>query len=120
MKLDADVCYEALRTHDARFDGAFYVGVASTGIYCRPVCPAKTPRRENCTFYPSAAAAERAGYHPCLRCRPELAPGNARIDSASRLAAAAANRIEDGELTTKSLAELAAEIGITDRHLRRV
>jgi AraC family transcriptional regulator of adaptative response / DNA-3-methyladenine glycosylase II len=120
MKLDTDICYQALLAHDVRFDGVFYVGVATTGIYCRTVCPAKTPKQENCTFYPSAAAAERAGYRPCLRCRPELAPGNARIDSAGRLAAAAANRIEDGELTEKSMAELAADIGITDRHLRRV
>jgi AraC family transcriptional regulator, regulatory protein of adaptative response / DNA-3-methyladenine glycosylase II len=120
MELNPDNCYQALLAHDVRFDGVFYVGVATTGIYCRTVCPARTPRRDNCTFYPSAAAAERAGYRPCLRCRPELAPGNARIDSVTRLAAAAANRIEDGELTTKSLAALATEIGITDRHLRRV
>lgn len=120
MELDGDSCYQALLAHDPRFDGVFYVGVATTRIYCRTVCPAKTPRRENCTFHPSAAAAEQDGYRPCLRCRPELAPGNARIDSVRRLAAAAANRIEDGELTTKSVAELAAEIGITDRHLRRV
>jgi AraC family transcriptional regulator of adaptative response / DNA-3-methyladenine glycosylase II len=120
MELNDDICYQALLAHDTRFDGLFYVGVATTGIYCRTVCPARTPRRDNCTFYPSAAAAERAGYRPCLRCRPELAPGNARIDSAGRLAAAAANRIEDGELTAKSMAELAAEIGISDRHLRRV
>jgi len=120
MKLDAEVCYQALLTRDARFDGAFFVGVATTRIYCRPVCPAKTPRRENCTFYPSAAAAERAGYRPCLRCRPELAPGNAQIDAVSRLAAAAASRIEDGALTEGSVGELAAELGVSDRHLRRV
>ena len=120
MKLDTEICYEALLAHDVRFDGVFYVGVATTGIYCRTVCPARKPNRENCTFYPSAAAAERAGYRPCLRCRPELAPGNARIDSAGRLAAVAASRIEDGELTVRSLPELAATIGITDRHLRRV
>ncbi len=117
---DADACYRALQTHDARFDGVFFVGVASTGIYCRVVCPAKTPRRENCTFYPSAAAAERAGYRPCLRCRPELAPGNARVDAAGRLAAAAAGRIEEGALTGQSVEELAAELGVSDRHLRRV
>jgi AraC family transcriptional regulator of adaptative response / DNA-3-methyladenine glycosylase II len=120
MELNDDLCYQALLAHDTRFDGVFYVGVATTGIYCRPVCPARTPHRENCHFYPSAAAAERAGCRPCLRCRPELAPGNARIDSAGRLAALAANRIEDGDLTEKSVEELAAEIGISDRHLRRV
>jgi AraC family transcriptional regulator of adaptative response / DNA-3-methyladenine glycosylase II len=120
MNLDAEICYQALLSHDARFDGAFFVGVATTGIYCRTVCPARTPRRESCTFHPSAAAAERAGYRPCLRCRPELAPGNARIDAISRLAAAAASRIEDGALTERSVAELAAEMGVSDRHLRRV
>lgn len=115
-----EICYQALLTHDARFDGVFYVGVATTGIYCRTVCTAKTPKRTSCTFYPSAAAAEMAGFRPCLRCRPELAPGNARIDSISRLAAAIANRIEDGALTEKSVRELAEEMGISDRHLRRV
>src|SRR5947208_1438047 len=105
--LDADACYQALLTHDARFDGKFYVGVSSTGIYCRVVCPARTPRQANCTFYISAAAAERAGYRPCLRCRPELAPGNARVDSVGRLAAQAASRIEDGTLAEKSVEELA-------------
>ena len=120
MTLDPDHCYQALLTHDARFDGAFFVGVATTGIYCRTVCTAKTPRRENCAFYPSAAAAERAGFRPCLRCRPELAPGNARIDALSRLAADAAGRIEDGALTEGSVADLAGEMGVSDRHLRRV
>jgi AraC family transcriptional regulator of adaptative response / DNA-3-methyladenine glycosylase II len=120
MTLSDDSCYEAVVTHDARFDGAFFVGVSTTGIYCRTVCPAKTPRRDRCTFYPSAAAAEQAGYRPCLRCRPELAPGNARIDSASRLAAAVLSRIEDGALTNQSVEDLAAEMGISDRHLRRV
>jgi AraC family transcriptional regulator of adaptative response / DNA-3-methyladenine glycosylase II len=120
MILEADICYQAVLTHDTRFDGAFFVGVSTTGIYCRTVCPAKRPRRESCTFYPSAAAAEQAGFRPCLRCRPELAPGNARIDAVSRLAAAAFNRIEDGTLTEMSVEELAAEMGISDRHLRRV
>lgn len=120
MNLDANSCYQALLTHDARFDGAFYVGVATTRIYCRTVCPAKTPRPENCTFYPSAAAAERAGFRPCLRCRPELAPGNARMDSISRLAASVAGRIEDGALTEDSVTGLASELGVSERHLRRV
>ena len=74
VKLDPDICYQALLTREARFDGRFFVGVATTGIYCRPVCPVKTPRRKNCSFFPSAAAAESAGFRPCLRCRPELAP----------------------------------------------
>jgi AraC family transcriptional regulator of adaptative response / DNA-3-methyladenine glycosylase II len=120
MKLDPDVCYQAVLARDIRFDGVFFVGVASTGIYCRTVCTARMPRRENCSFFPSAAAAEQAGFRPCLLCRPELAPGNARIDAAGRWAAAALSRIEDGSLAERSLQELSEEMGISDRHLRRV
>ena len=103
--LTDDQHYQALLSRDRRFDGVFFVGVASTGIYCRTVCTAKPPQRKNCTFYPSAAAAERAGYRPCLRCRPELAPGQAKIDAIGRLAAAAAGQIENGVLTERSVAE---------------
>jgi AraC family transcriptional regulator of adaptative response / DNA-3-methyladenine glycosylase II len=120
MKLDQDHCYQALLARDSRFDGSFYVGVQTTGIYCRTVCTARTPKRENCNFYPSAAAAEGAGFRPCLRCRPELAPGNARVDSTARLAATAAGRIEDGALTESGVDSLAEELGVTARHLRRV
>jgi AraC family transcriptional regulator of adaptative response / DNA-3-methyladenine glycosylase II len=120
MFLEPDQCYRALRTHDARFDGRFFVGVGSTGIYCRPVCTAKTPLRRNCSFFPSAAAAEARGFRPCLRCRPELAPGYATVDANRRLAQAAAGLIEDGRLEDASLAELAGTLGVTDRHLRRV
>lgn len=120
MEFDSDTCYHALLAHDARFDGAFFVGVSSTGIYCRTVCTAKTPKPENCAFYPSAAAAEKAGLRPCLRCRPELAPGNARIDAVSRLAGAALGRIEDGALTEGGVTGLADALGVSDRHLRRV
>jgi AraC family transcriptional regulator of adaptative response / DNA-3-methyladenine glycosylase II len=119
MTLDAQTCYRALRARDARFDGRFYVAVSSTRIYCRPVCTVKPPRRENCRFYPSAAAAESGGYRPCLRCRPELAPGNASIDATSRLAQAAASLIEDRALDEEGLDAVAARLGITDRHLRR-
>lgn len=120
METNFDSYYQAVLTHDVRFDGAFFVGVSTTGVYCRTVCTAKTPRQQNCTFFPSAAAAEKAGYRPCLRCRPELAPGNARIDAVNRLAASIANRIEDGELVEKRVDELATEFGISERHLRRV
>ncbi|HEV2471977.1 MAG TPA: DNA-3-methyladenine glycosylase 2 [Chthonomonadales bacterium] len=120
MNLDEDVCYEALRAHDARFDGLFYVGVTSTGIYCRPVCTAKMVLRKNCRFFKTAAAAERAGFRPCLRCRPELAPGAAPVDAAGRLASAAANRIDEGALSTGRLQDLAEELGVSARHLRRV
>jgi len=120
MLLDAKNCYHALRTHDPRFDGRFFVGVASTRIYCRPVCTAKTPQEKNCRFFPSAAAAESAGFRPCLRCRPELAPGNASIDASARLAQAAAGMIEDGILNESRVDSLAARLGVSDRHLRRV
>jgi AraC family transcriptional regulator of adaptative response / DNA-3-methyladenine glycosylase II len=120
MLLDADQCYRALRTHDARFDGRFFVGVQTTGIYCRPVCTARTPNRDNCQFFPSAAAAEADGFRPCLRCRPELAPGYAVVDANRRLAQSAAGLIEDGRLTDARLPDLAAALGVTDRHLRRV
>lgn len=120
MLLNQESCYEVLRARDPRFDGAFFVAVKSTKIYCRTVCTAKTPMLKNCTFYSTAAAAENAGYRPCLRCRPELAPGNASVDAVSRLAAIALNRIEDGALSDLGVDDLAAEMGISGRHLRRV
>jgi len=120
MRLDPDLCYQTLLAKDRRFDGWFFVGVSSTGIYCRPVCPVRTPKRENCRFFANAAAAERAGFRPCLRCRPELAPGNGLLDVSSRLASAAAALIDDGFLDTGNLADLAARVGVTDRHLRRI
>jgi AraC family transcriptional regulator of adaptative response / DNA-3-methyladenine glycosylase II len=119
MTLDPRTCYRALRARDARFDGRFFVAVSSTRIYCRPVCTVRPPKRENCTFFPSAAAAESAGYRPCLRCRPELAPGNASVDATSRLAQAAASMLEDATLDKEGLDSLAGRLGITDRHLRR-
>jgi len=120
MFLDNDQCYRALRAHDARFDGRFFVGVGTTRIYCRPVCTVRAPKRENCRFFPSAAAAESQGFRPCLRCRPELAPGYAAVDANRRLARSAAGLIEDGSLTDSRLPDLAAVLGVTDRHLRRV
>ena len=120
MVLDSDSCYRALATHDARFDGRFFVGVRSTRIYCRPVCNVRLPRRENCRFFMSAAAAEVEGFRPCLRCRPELAPGLASVDASARFAQAAVQFIEDGVLEQGGIEALAARIGITSRHLRRV
>src|SRR3954470_7978589 len=119
MPLDSRICYRALRARDARFDGRFFVAVSSTRIYCRPICTVRPPKRENCRFFPSAAAAESNGYRPCLRCRPELAPGNASVDATTRLAQAAANMMEDATLDSDGLDTLAARLGITDRHLRR-
>ena len=120
QKLDDAVCYEMLRARDARFDGRFFVGVSSTRIYCRPVCSARTPRRENCSFFGTAAAAEHRGYRPCLRCRPELAPGYASLDASAGLVQAAASMIEEGALDHADVASLAARIGVSDRHLRRL
>jgi AraC family transcriptional regulator, regulatory protein of adaptative response / DNA-3-methyladenine glycosylase II len=120
MLLDHNSCYEALVARDPRFDGVLYVGVMTTGVYCRPVCPARTPRRDRCRFFANAAAAENAGFRPCLRCRPELAPGAAVIDSASRIASSVARRIEAGALNEAGIDELAAEFGVSSRQLRRV
>lgn len=120
MLLDDATCHAACDAKDRRFDGRFFVGVKSTGIYCRCVCTARTPRRENRTFYASAAAAENAGFRPCLLCRPECAPGQSRVDATERLAHDAVHRIEAGALEEQGLESLAAELGVTDRHLRRV
>ena len=118
--LDSKACYAAMRAHDSRFDGRFFCGVSSTGIYCRPICRVRLPREDNCSFFVSAAAAEAAGYRPCLRCRPELAPGLAPVDSIPRLASSAALKMEADGMSSRSLTDLAATLGITDRHLRRV
>jgi len=118
--LDPAACWQGLRARDRRFDGRFFVGVTSTGIYCRPICPARTPRRENCRFFTTAAGAEHQGFRPCLRCRPELAPGHGSVDAPARLAQAAADAIEEGALGQGGLAALARRLGVTDRHLRRV
>ncbi len=121
MTLTDDACYRVLLTRDARFDGVFFVGVTTTGIYCRPVCTARTPGRDRCKFFASAALAEHEGFRPCLRCRPELAPGLAPIDAVSRTARLAAARIEAGVLRGNgSLEKLARELGISSRQLRRV
>jgi len=120
MTIDDDICYRALTARDARFDGLFFVGVKSTGIYCRPVCTAKTPGRPRCRFFASAALAEQAGFRPCLRCRPELAPGHAPVDNARTIARAAARRIEAGALNGGgNLETLATNLGLSSRQLRR-
>jgi AraC family transcriptional regulator of adaptative response / DNA-3-methyladenine glycosylase II len=117
---DSDVRYEAMLARDPRFDGVFFVGVTTTGVYCRPICPARTPGRDRCRFFRAAAEAERDGFRACFRCRPELAPGAAPVDAVSRLVSAALARVDAGYLNDHSAAELAAELGVTDRHLRRV
>jgi AraC family transcriptional regulator, regulatory protein of adaptative response / DNA-3-methyladenine glycosylase II len=121
MNIDTETCYKALAARDVRFDGLFFVGVTTTSIYCRPICPARTPRADRCRFFPSAAAAERNGFRPCLRCRPELAPGQAPVDAVGRTARLAAARIEAGALDGEgNLETLARELGISTRQLRRV
>src|SRR6187551_1218881 len=96
MTLDPRRLYDALTAHDARFDGVFFVGVTSTGIYCRPICRVKTPKAANCRFFDTAQQAESGGFRPCLRCRPELAPGNAPVDDAQRIAQLIVQRLEAG------------------------
>jgi len=120
MPLDPEACYRAVRARDRRFDGRFFVAVSSTRIYCRPICPVRQPKRENMRFFSSAAAAEYDGYRPCLRCRPERAPGLSSIDAVSRLAGAAVAGIEAHALDASKLSDLAASLGVSDRHLRRV
>lgn len=120
MQLDARHCYAALKARDTRFDGAFFVAVSTTGIYCRPVCTARLPRADRCNFYPNAAAAEQAGYRPCLRCRPELAPGSSPVDAVRTTARWVAMRIKAGALNADSLESLAEEYGLSSRQLRRV
>ncbi len=132
---DDDACYLALKARDARFDGNFFTGVTSTGIYCRPVCRVRTPKRENCRFFAHAALAEQAGFRPCLRCRPELAPASAgrggatgdkawSMQDASAILAHQAARLMDAACGAATqplgVAALAQRLGVSDRHLRRI
>jgi len=118
--LDRDLCYRALRTRDARFDGRFYTAVRSTGVFCRPVCPARTPKLENCLFVPSAAAAQSLGFRPCLRCRPEAAPGAAVSRGSANTVARALHLIADGELGPGDLEAFSERLGLGTRQLRRL
>ncbi|HEX5061326.1 MAG TPA: AlkA N-terminal domain-containing protein [Kofleriaceae bacterium] len=117
--LTDDARYQAMCARDSRFDGVFFVGVRTTGIYCRPICPARTPGRNRCEFFATPALAERAGFRACFRCRPELAPGNASVDAVDALVAGATQRIAEGALNDGSLDELAGQLGVSARHLRR-
>ncbi|MFT7699848.1 MAG: AraC family transcriptional regulator of adaptative response / DNA-3-methyladenine glycosylase II, partial [Candidatus Krumholzibacteriia bacterium] len=98
MNLNHDICYRAVQSRDARFDGRFFTGVKTTGVYCRPVCPAMTPHLENVTFYNCSAAAEQAGFRPCRRCRPETSPGTPAWLGTSATVSRAMRDINDGYL----------------------
>ncbi len=117
--LDHDQCYRALSARDRRFDGVFFVGVETTGIYCRPICPARTPGRTRCRFFTRAAEAEKAGFRACFRCRPERAPGLSIADATPRLVQGALAKIAAGELDRGSVDDVARSLGVTSRHLRR-
>ena len=118
--LDQKACWRAVVARDARFDGRFFTGVTSTGIYCRPVCPARTPKRENVAFHPSAAAAEAAGLRACLRCRPETAPEMGAWRGTSNTVSRALALIEAGALDTGNAEALATRLGMGERQLRRL
>jgi AraC family transcriptional regulator, regulatory protein of adaptative response / DNA-3-methyladenine glycosylase II len=120
MDLDVDACYRAFSTRDARFDGRLFGGVRTTGIYCRPICPARMPKRENMTFYPSAAAAQEAGLRPCLRCRPETAPEFAAWRGTSNSVSRALALIDAGALDEGGIDRLAERLGVGARQLRRL
>jgi AraC family transcriptional regulator of adaptative response / DNA-3-methyladenine glycosylase II len=120
MELDRRVCDRARRSRDARFDGKFFIAVTTTRIYCRPICPARSPNDENIRYYPTAAAAEAAGFRPCLRCRPEASPGTPAWFGTSSVVSRALRLITDGALDREGVEALADRLGVTARHLRRL
>ncbi len=120
MTLDRSACYNALLARDARFDGRFFTAVRSTGIYCRPVCPARPPKLDNCIFFSSAAAAQAAGFRSCLRCRPESAPNAGAWHGTYATVSRALSLIEDGALDDGNVEQLSARLGVGERHLRRL
>ena len=117
---DTEACYRAVKARDRRFDGVFYTGVTSTGIYCRPSCPALTPRRGNVTFHRTAAAAQSAGFRACKRCRPDATPGSPEWDVAADVAGRAMRLIADGVVEREGVDGLAHRLGYTSRHLGRL
>jgi AraC family transcriptional regulator of adaptative response / DNA-3-methyladenine glycosylase II len=121
MTQDRKSLYKALTARDSRFDGIFFVGVTSTGIYCRPICTARTPKQANCRFYDSAQQAELDDFRPCLRCRPELAPGNAPVDDSQRIAHLIVQRLEDGTIGNDAgLEAIADQFELSSRQIRRI
>jgi AraC family transcriptional regulator of adaptative response / DNA-3-methyladenine glycosylase II len=120
MSRDPEACYRALVRRDRRQDGRFFVGVVTTGIYCRPVCPSRTPLRRNVLFFPSARAAAQAGFRACRRCRPEATPGSAAWRGTSASVQRALRLIDEGALDRGGVAALAARVGMGERQLRRL
>src|SRR5215471_6735961 len=114
--------YKALSARDSRFDGLFFVGVTSTDVYCRPICPARRPKPSNCRFFNTPQEAEQAGFRPCLRCRPELAPGSAPVDDAQRIAQLIVQRLEEGNLEDEEagLEAIADRFELSSRQIRRI
>ena len=120
MDLDHEACYRAICLRDSRFDGRFFTGVRTTRIYCRPICPAPTPRSGNVTFFPTAAAAHEAGFRPCLRCRPETSPGIGAWRGTSNTVSRGLALIDLGALDEGDVTALGNRLGVGDRHLRRL
>jgi AraC family transcriptional regulator of adaptative response / DNA-3-methyladenine glycosylase II len=120
LDLDPDACYRAVATRDLRFDGRIFIGVHTTGVYCRPICPARTPKRENVSFYPTASAAQEAGFRPCLRCRPESSPDLGAWRGTSNTVSRALTLIGEGVLDDKAVDALSRRLGVGERHLRRL
>src|SRR5262249_18272096 len=120
LLLDVAACYRAFRTRDLRFDGRLFCGVKSTGVYCRPVCPARTPKAEDVTFFISAAAGQAAGFRPCLRCRPDTAPDTGLWRGTSNTVRRALGLIERGALNDSDVEALAQRLGLGARQLRRL
>ena len=120
MVPDLETCYRAMQSRDARFDGWFFVAVATTGIYCRPSCPAAAPKRENVRIYPTAAAAQAAGFRACLRCRPDAAPGSPQWNLSADVAGRAMRLIADGVVDREGVDGLARRLAYSPRHLRRL
>ncbi len=120
MNLDHDLCYTAIKSRDARFDGRFFIGVITTGIYCRPICPARCPHSKNVRFYSTAAAAAQAGFRPCLRCRPESSPGTSDWLGTSATVSRALRLISEGILDESGVDEIARRLHISPRQLRRL
>src|SRR5215218_2305285 len=121
MDQDNRRLYSALAARDARFDGVFFVGVTSTDVYCRPICPAKTPRPAHCRFFTTPQEAEQAGFRPCLRCRPELAPGSAPVDDGQRIARLIVRRLEEGCFDEEArLEQIAGQFELSSRQVRRI